>query len=338
MSWVRTVLAQARRQGLAEGPLLKAAGLRPADLALERWPIDHITRLWRAAARLTQDPGFGLKTGSWVGPDSFNVVGFILQSAATVREALGMVQKYQALISDGGRLQLLPGTTCSWLIYHPQQGDLAFSPHQIEAVLAAVVSASRWIGAGALMPQLVRLSHEAVGPLGGYRDVFPCPIEFGQAYSGLLLDNAALDAPLPQANALFARLHEQHAREQLQALAQQQGSRAVVHDWLRTQLQQRGGPPVPTRTEAAMALGLHERTLARRLSAQGCTFQSLLDDVRQALALQWVKEEALPLKELAHALGYADISPFYRAFHRWTGQTPAAWREQGSTGTAGLDA
>lgn len=328
MSWVRTVLGEAQRQGIEETTLLRAAGIQPQELERERWPIDHITRLWRAAARLTQDAGFGLKAGTVVGPASFNVVGFIVQSAATLRQALAVVQKYQTLISDGGRFQLLAGAQASWLVYHPRQGDLAFSPHQIEAVLAAVVSASRWITPQPLKPTLVRFSHEAVGPLAGYREAFGCPIEFNQAYSGLLIDNVVLDLPLPQANAQLARLHEQYAAAQLQTLAQQQGLDETVRNWVRTQMAAHPGPPAPSRAEAAAAFGLQERTLARRLQACGTHYADLLDAVRRDLALQQVGDTDLPLREVAHALGFADISPFYRAFERWTGMPPARWRAE----------
>lgn len=332
MSWVQTVLGEARRQGLDDTTVLAAADIRQDELTRERWPIDHITRLWRTAARLSNDPGFGLKAGTRVGPASLNVVSFILQSAATLRQALGVIQKYQSLISDGGRFQILPGAEASWLVYHPRQGDLAFSPHQIEAVLAAVVSASRWITPQPLKPTLVRFSHEAVGPLAGYREVFGCPTEFNQAYSGLLIDNAVLDAPLPQANAQLARLHEQYAADQLHALAQRQGLDEAVRNWVHAQMEAHPGRPVPSRTEAAAAFGLHERTLARRLQACGTHYADLLDAVRRDLALQQVGDTDLPLREVAHALGFADISPFYRAFERWTGSPPARWRAERASG------
>ena len=77
ISWVNTVLAAAQQQGVPRELLLAQAGIAAEGVAAERWPIDHITRLWRAAARLTQDAGFGLKAGALVGPASFNVVGFI---------------------------------------------------------------------------------------------------------------------------------------------------------------------------------------------------------------------------------------------------------------------
>ncbi|HET8870597.1 MAG TPA: AraC family transcriptional regulator ligand-binding domain-containing protein, partial [Aquabacterium sp.] len=74
MSWVQTVLGEAQRQGIDTPSLLSVAGIRPDELNKDRLPIDHITRLWRAAALLSQDAGFGLKAGSHVGPASFNVV------------------------------------------------------------------------------------------------------------------------------------------------------------------------------------------------------------------------------------------------------------------------
>lgn len=332
MSWVRTVLAEAQRQGIEETTLLRAAGIPLQELELERWPIDHITRLWRAAARLTQDPGFGLKAGTLVGPASFNVVGFIVQSAATLRQALMVVQKYQSLISDGGRFQLLAGAQTSWLVYHPRQGDLAFSPHQLEAVLAAVVSASRWITPQPLKPALVRFSHEPVGPLSGYRAVFGCPVEFNQAYSGLLIDNSVLDLPLPQANAQLARLHEQYAAAQLQAQAQGQGLDEAVKGWMLTQMASGARTTAPTRAEAATAFGLGERTLARRLGERGTHHQALLDQARRELALRWLSGGDRTVREVALHLGFAELSPFYRAFQRWTGGTPRAWARQASLG------
>ena len=137
ISWVNTVLAAAEQQGVAREALLAQAGIAAHELNAERWPIDHITRLWCAAARYTQDAGFGLKVGASVGPASFNVVSFLLQSAPTLREAFALVQQCQSLISDGGRFQTIAGADACWVVYHPSQGELAFSPQQIEAVKKA---------------------------------------------------------------------------------------------------------------------------------------------------------------------------------------------------------
>lgn len=330
MSWVQTVLVAAQRQGIPEDSLLRAAGIPPRELQRERWPVDHITRLWRAAARLSQDPGFGLKAGAAVGPASFNVVGFILQTSATLRQALAVAQKYQSLISDGGRLQLLPAQDASWLIYHPQQGDLAFSPHQIEAVLAAIVCASRWLVPRPLRPRLACFSHAPVGPQAGYRAVLGCPVDFHHAFSGLLIDNALLDQPLPQADARLAALHESHAAEKLALLAAGQRLDERLRGWIAARL----GPGVPTRAEAAASVGLGERTLARRLAELGTSYAALIDEARRDLALQRVAQGASPLRAIAQDLGYADLRCFHRSFMRWTGSAPGRWRAQQPRPTA----
>lgn len=322
MSWVNTVLGAAQRQGLERAPLLAAAGIAESELALQRWPIDHITRLWRAAADLTQDPGFGLQAGAQVGPASFNVVSYILQSSPTLRAAFSVVQQFQRLISDGGRFQLIVGETSSWVVYHPRQGELAFSPHQLEAVLAAVVSFTRWVTGTDAAPKRVQFSQSAIGPLAGYRAVFHCPVEFEQAFSGLLLDNALLDRPLPQADAQLASVHHQYAQAHLAALSDSPRFTETLRSWLAAQL----AGTVPTRAQAAQALGLSARTLARRLQAEGRSYAALLDEARRTHACAAVADGTRSFADIAQSLGFAEASTFNRAFRRWTGGTPGAWR------------
>lgn len=327
MSWVHTVLATARRLGVVQAEVLARAGIAAEALSQDRWPVDHITRLWRAAAQMTGDPGFGLKVGSHAGPASFNVLSILLQASASLREAIEATQKYQRLISDGGRLQLLPGDTASWLVYHPRQGDLAFSPHQIEAVLATLVTFGRWVTERSQPPQLVRFSHEKIGPLAGYREVFGCPIEFDQVYNGLLLDNASLDHPLPQADASMAQLHEHYAAAKLQALSQKGDLPRSLQAWIAHHL----GTCPPTRALAAKYFAMTERTLARRLRDHGSSFTALVDAARRSQALEQMERGNIPIADVARNVGYTDLSPFYRAFQRWTGSTPAQWRSGEAT-------
>lgn len=332
MNWVNTVLDAAARQGVAREALLTQAGIALDDLQQERWPIDHITRLWRAAVRATQDAGFGLKAGSQVGPANFNVVGELLQTSASLREAIAAVQKYQRLISDGGRFQMVAGAQASWLIYHPRQGTLAFSPHQVEAVLAAVLSFIGGAMGTVVRPLQVQFSQPRVGLLAGYREVFACPVAFEQAFSGLLLDNALLDAPLLRADQRRAREHQRAAAARMAELTQGGALAQELRAWMIATLASR----VPTRAEAAQALGVSERTLARRMQAQGLSFTALLDGVRRDAALQAVTDSTRALADIGLALGFAEPAVFWRAFRRWTGCTPQAWRDSpGDTGKPG---
>ena len=322
MSWINTVLAAAERHGLNRTQLLAHAGLGAKQLTDERWPIDDITRLWRAAAELTQDPGFGLKAGSLVGPASFNVVSFIFQSSPTLREAIALVQKFQRLISDGGRFQIVGGDDKSWLIYHPQQGELAFSPHQIEAVLAAVVSFSRWVTDHRFVPARVQFSHSQLGPLAGYQTVFQTGVDFNQAFSGLPLDNALLDRPLPQADTQLAAMHREYAAARLAALSDTPDFAAQVHRWLGVNL----ATGVPERSAAAEQFALSDRVFARRLQSLGLSYSDVVDAVRKQAACTAVADTDDTFVDIAQRLGFSEASAFNRAFKRWTGSSPGEWR------------
>jgi AraC-like DNA-binding protein len=83
----------------------------------------------------------------------------------------------------------------------------------------------------------------------------------------------------------------------------------------------------PVRIDAvARALGCSRQTLYRRLKAEGLTFARLLDGLRRRLALRFVREQGLPVKEAAWRLGFSDPAAFSRAFKRWTGTSPGAAR------------
>lgn len=322
--WVNAVIATAERLFVSADDLLAAACIPMEARERERWPIDDLTRLWYAAEHCTGDPSFGLKVGAEFTPMSINGVGFTLQSAATLREAMEIVQRFQRLISDGGRFQMLANDSATWLIYHPCQEKLAFSPHQIEAVLAAVVGFAGWIGGGGVQPLLVQFSHARLGSLQSYRAGLHCQIEFEKAFNGVLVDNSILDRPLHVVDPQLAQLHKLYVKAQLTALSMSSARLPEMRQWIAARL----GPVLPRRAEAAEALGVSERTLARRLREQEQTFEGLLDEVRRERALQAVAEASVSLSEIAESLGFAEASTFYRAFKRWTGLPPARWRKQ----------
>ena len=73
------------------------------------------------------------------------------------------------------------------------------------------------------------------------------------------------------------------------------------------------------------------RTLQRRLTDAGITFQQLVEDTRRDLARHYLKQSAVELNEAAYLLGYEDANSFFRAFHVWEGTSPGEWRTQHRT-------
>lgn len=78
----------------------------------------------------------------------------------------------------------------------------------------------------------------------------------------------------------------------------------------------------------AVQLGMHRRTLQRRLEAQGLHFEDIIDLVRRKRSDELLPHSAIPLSEVCHLLGYAEQSSFNRACRRWYGDTPLATRQR----------
>ena len=84
-------------------------------------------------------------------------------------------------------------------------------------------------------------------------------------------------------------------------------------------------------TEIARRLGVSQRTLARRLLAEGVTFSEVLESLKSHLAQRYLADSSLSISQIAWLLGYQEVSAFTHAFKRWTGRTPRDARSELST-------
>ena len=75
-----------------------------------------------------------------------------------------------------------------------------------------------------------------------------------------------------------------------------------------------------------MALHMSERTLARRLAERDYTFTSLVDEIRNQLARDYLRQPRFSVTDIAFLLGFSDQSNFARAFKRWTSLSPTEFR------------
>jgi AraC-like DNA-binding protein len=78
----------------------------------------------------------------------------------------------------------------------------------------------------------------------------------------------------------------------------------------------------------ARILSLHPRTLSRRLKDHGTTYREIVGKLRYEVAKQLLLDTNMSLIKISTTLDYNDASVFTRAFRRWSGITPSAWREQ----------
>jgi AraC-like DNA-binding protein len=184
-----------------------------------------------------------------------------------------------------------------------------------------LLSFCRWVTNRDLRPLALELRFPPPADLQPYQDAFKCPIRFNAPVNALLFARTDVSLPLPTAHPLLAEVHERVASEHLQRLDPAQTchrARAVIIRHL--------PDGEPRRPKIAAILAMSERTLQRRLAAEGTSFQRLLDDTRRGLAQHYLGQREISLADIAYLLGFSDQSSFFRAVRRWFGVSPRHYR------------
>jgi AraC-like DNA-binding protein len=192
---------------------------------------------------------------------------------------------------------------------------------RLEFDLMTFLSFCRWVTNRDLRPLALELRFPPPADPQPYQDAFKCPLRFNAAVNALLFAHADVMAALPTAHPLLAEVHERLASEHLQRL-----DLAEISSRARAAIIRRLPDGEPRRTEIAGALEMSERTLQRRLEAEGTSFQRLLDDTRRELAQQYLGQTDLSLADATYLLGFGDQSSFFRASKRWFGTSPRHYR------------
>ena len=160
------------------------------------------------------------------------------------------------------------------------------------------------------------------------------PVRFNQPVNALWFDRALLDHPLRGA---LPSLHETAARRVAQQLAQKEpgattpaGDASSLPAQIDALLRQQPTLLGQGLDALASALGLHSRTLQRRLRDGNASHSSIVARVRHDLARQWLADPALSIEDISERLGFTDRRSFTQAFNKWQGQSPSDYRRQGN--------
>jgi AraC-like DNA-binding protein len=176
------------------------------------------------------------------------------------------------------------------------------------------------------VPLAVRFAHSAPREARAHEAFFRAPIEFEAAEDALVLPRELLAQPMPKGDEEVSRFLSRVAEEQLSRIA---GNGIVA----RVQRAMGEDLSVPLRVaDMARRLGLSERTLRRHLAAQATTFEALYDDARATVARHLMTRPGVAVAEAAYLTGFSDVRAFHRAFRRWAGTTPGAFRARPARG------
>lgn len=320
---IRAIVAGAAAFGVDPAELLGAAGIDPAELADEDGHVPHSAerRLWREAVRRTRDESFGLHLSERLAVDTFGALGFAVRSSATLGEAYRRAARYLRLLVHGPALSIHLEGSSAILRHEPPRGPVP-SRHAVEFFFGNLVMIARHGVDATFVPRSARFRHEAPARTDDHHRLFGPDVRFGQARDEIAMDRAALEKPQSHAEPALGEVLDRHLGALLAALPES----ASFMDRARSALAAELGRGEPSLTALAGRLRMSPRSLQRRLQQEGTSLSSLLDDLRAEMATRYLGESRESISEVAFLLGFSEVSTFHRAFKRWTGVTPAAFR------------
>ena len=299
-----------------DGTGISASDLRPDAFI----PFAGAQLILDRAATLSGCDDIGLRLGRLRGIAALGPVGEAMRYAGTLGEALSDFVAFQLGNYNAAAVYLLRGSDDVALGYGVYEfvGNVSLHVHDLAMAVGHKVIAGLTLGA--VEPVEIWSIRKAPADLTPYRELFNCPIRFGQSQSCLFLSHDSMDFALPSAN----RLEREKALGALAAyppLAPWAAADRVRHA-LRS-LMLRGRTSMP---EVAGHLGLHARSLRRALLREGTTFDAVKGAVRYAVARELLALTPLQIGDIGMTLDFDSPSAFVRAFRRWSGITPTRWR------------
>ncbi|MED5238488.1 MAG: AraC family transcriptional regulator [Pseudomonadota bacterium] len=307
--------------GLSHTELLRDAGLPENTLDNLQGLVSYrrFLKLLKLSAARSGDPLFGLKLGLSQGVSIFGPILYLLNNARTVGEALTELKQYFHLHMGAAHVEVSAYGDQIQLAYRVldpgqpginQGAELALG---VGRKLLQTLMGENW------QPHPMLLEHARQAPLTAYQKLLGVSPRFNSDTTALLLKPAELELPLSQADPTLHRLIREHL-DTLQNLTDLELP-GYVSNLLRDLLPQ-GRVTVD---HIARCMAMSRRTLQRRLSDSGTSFQAVLDETRQKMALRYLRDSTLQVTQLSDLLGYADLSAFSRAFTRWFGMPPSRW-------------
>lgn len=321
--YIQQVVAAGASRGLHYQPALDRAGIT-LDQRGHRVTADQASRFVRALWAQTNDEVCGLGAAP-VPRGTFRLITLSLIHAPDLNEALQrMIATVPILLARSALdARYDPAIARLDIDLHGTRADQA-TRLLVELSFLLIHRFASWLIGQPITPLRVEFPYpeSEAYPAGVYRTIFGAPPTFGAPTAALMFDPAHLRAPIVQTEAsLIDFLHHSpaglfDALRRPDALAPQ--VRRLYERGLRTGM--------PDATAIAGVLAVSEPHLRRLLRREGTSLTELKAEVMREAAVRRLRRGA-PVDQVSASLGFSEPSAFRRAFKRWTGQAPGAYRD-----------
>lgn len=319
------VVAQAG-DSLDRRALLRGIGIDPdaaIDPTLMVSDSDYYDLFADVARNRSDGVDLPLKVGASMRCDDYGAFGLAWKSALTLLGSCERAERYARVLTSVATYRACE-TEAGFLMQLHREGDrqnLGFRLSN-EATIASIAAISQEVSTTRFRASAIYLRHGAPSTTSAHQEHFGCPVHFDSDKDALLISRELMQTPNQLGDAAIARFFDAHLDQEVAKI----DTEATLERRVRSRISRALSQGIPTLSGIATQFGMSGRTLQRRLSDRGYSFQNLVDESRRQLAMQLLSETSYPLAEIAFLTGFSEQSAFNRAFKRWAGQTPRSFR------------
>ncbi|MEL6640283.1 MAG: AraC family transcriptional regulator ligand-binding domain-containing protein [Pseudomonadota bacterium] len=319
-TFVDEALGSGQRAGIDIAQLLE-------DLKIPEETLDGLTskdfgRIWLELSFRMEDEIFGVGKRP-MRPGSATLLGHAVREGPTLDASIRRILRFlRVVIDEPYGVLTKEGGSCVITLHGDNPIRSAFG---YRAYFLVVHGFTCWL-AQEQVP-LIRVTFPCKEPAqsNDYGDFFGIPVQFEAPCAQLRFDWNYLSRPVKRSERELKRFLRASPETFLRGY---RDTGTLKHRIAKTCL---SGPPHewPDMDEVAKQLNMSRSTLHRRLAEAGQSFGDLKEELRRGRATKLLSRTDQPISAIASELGYAEESAFYRAFHRWYGTTPSAYRRKG---------
>ncbi|BBM02647.1 AraC family transcriptional regulator [Microbulbifer sp. GL-2] len=290
-----------------------------------RIPLKNMKKLWDMAEVVSGNDCIGLEVSKFVSHTNLHALSYAHLASSSIRESLERSARFSNVISTAMRIAIRDHKKQLIVSLH-KADDLPHDPsiHAIDAFIALLIKSSRKISPD-LYNHLISINLTRSKPNNPkhHQLMYKCPINYCAEFCEIRFERRFAERPISTGNIELASVNEQALQDYLVRLRKNDIIGLVTKTVLDLM-------PIGelSQENIASTLGFSCRGLHRKLKEQGTSYQIILDRTRKYHAIQYLKQQELPITVITYRLGFHDTSSFSRSFKKWTGISPREYRKQ----------
>ncbi|RZI82483.1 MAG: AraC family transcriptional regulator, partial [Rubrivivax sp.] len=317
------------QRGVDADALLREVGLDLSSMSdpMGRYPARLGLAFWQKALAATGEELLGLDLALQFLPLNFNALGYALMASGDLAEMYLRLARYAHVVTDAADLRFTLEAGFGRLTVTGDQALLGTADDRtvwsvFDYAMLTLVRGSRMLYGRDFMPLELRLQRQRPQDHVKFEKVLRCTPVYGCEDNAVLVDLATLHKPLSFANQEVVKASE----DAMDRYRSHWADRGLVEQLAAT-LKEMLPSGEPRQEDVAARLSMTLRTLQRRLADLDTCYRDVLNDTRHRLALDHLAKARYSVGEISFLLGFSEVSAFTRAFRRWTGVSPSAWRQ-----------